>query len=416
MNEKSKIQGKAQSSATKDNLILDYEILPKTHSPMYLMHKYWARKPANIVSHYIKRYCPEKGILLDPFMGSGVSLLEAIFNNRFAIGVDLNPMAHFITYNTGVQANIQKLKKSFDLIKKEIESPQSLFRELYSVRCPFCMENEAIITHLIWLKNEGKKNHKLDEIRLRCQNCGDVFVNHSNSQEIFKLLKKIVLKQEENAINLISKERVEKFNFSFKYSDDQTFMQLRHNLRHHPELIELFTKRNYVFLVFLINIINNLPSEFKNEKELLKFCFTSSLGQASKMVWVINKRNGKTLKKKQVGSWTHHFFWDPSNYFEVNAWYCFQQRFSKLIKGKINSNERNNNSSLKFNLANSFKDLSDKHPVLLWNKSSTQLDLPNNSIDFVFTDPPYGDSIQYGELSTFWNIWLDQNTRDYKRV
>ena len=116
MNEKSKIQGKAQSSATKDNLILDYEILPKTHSPMYLMHKYWARKPANIVSHYIKRYCPEKGILLDPFMGSGVSLLEAIFNNRFAIGVDLNPMAHFITYNTGVQANIQKLKKSFDLI------------------------------------------------------------------------------------------------------------------------------------------------------------------------------------------------------------------------------------------------------------------------------------------------------------
>jgi hypothetical protein len=133
------------------------------------------------------------------------------------------------------------------------------------------------------------------------------------------------------------------------------------------------------------------------------------------MVWVINKRKGKKLKKKQVGSWTHHFFWDPSNFFEVNAWNCFNHRFSKLKKGKIESNERNNKSKLNFKLANSPKDLSRISPVLLWNKSSTQLELPDNFVDFVFTDPPYGDSIQYGELSSFWNVWLDQNMEIYKK-
>ena len=29
---------------------INYAIVAKTHTPMYLMHKYWARKPHNVVS------------------------------------------------------------------------------------------------------------------------------------------------------------------------------------------------------------------------------------------------------------------------------------------------------------------------------------------------------------------------------
>ena len=32
------------------------------------------------------------------------------------------------------------------------------------------------------------------------------------------------------------------------------------------------------------------------------------------------------------------------------------------------------------------------------------------SVDYIFTDPPYGDSIQYFELSTLWNKWLGYTT------
>ncbi len=34
------------------------------------------------------------------------------------------------------------------------------------------------------------------------------------------------------------------------------------------------------------------------------------------------------------------------------------------------------------------------------------LDLPGDSIDYIFTDPPYADAVQYGELNFVWESWL----------
>ena len=55
---------------------INYALVAKTHTPMYLMHKYWARKPHNIVSEYIKRYSKEGDTVLDPFAGSGVTAIN----------------------------------------------------------------------------------------------------------------------------------------------------------------------------------------------------------------------------------------------------------------------------------------------------------------------------------------------------
>jgi len=37
--------------------------------------------------------------------------------------------------------------------------------------------------------------------------------------------------------------------------------------------------------------------------------------------------------------------------------------------------------------------------------SATSLPLPDESIDAVITDPPYGDNVNYAELSDYWTIW-----------
>ncbi len=34
------------------------------------------------------------------------------------------------------------------------------------------------------------------------------------------------------------------------------------------------------------------------------------------------------------------------------------------------------------------------------------MELPDKSVDYVFTDPPYGDSVPYFEQSVIWNSWL----------
>ena len=40
--------------------------------------------------------------------------------------------------------------------------------------------------------------------------------------------------------------------------------------------------------------------------------------------------------------------------------------------------------------------------------SSTRLDLPDDSVDAVVTDPPYFDSVQYSDLAAFFRVWLRQ--------
>ena len=38
--------------------------------------------------------------------------------------------------------------------------------------------------------------------------------------------------------------------------------------------------------------------------------------------------------------------------------------------------------------------------------SATDLTIPSNSIDYVFTDPPFGDNLMYSELNFIWESWL----------
>lgn len=50
--------------------------------------------------------------------------------------------------------------------------------------------------------------------------------------------------------------------------------------------------------------------------------------------------------------------------------------------------------------------------VRVVNASSTQLDLPNRSIDYVFTDPPFGGFIPYAEINQVNEAWLGSVTDD----
>ncbi len=44
-------------------------------------------------------------------------------------------------------------------------------------------------------------------------------------------------------------------------------------------------------------------------------------------------------------------------------------------------------------------------------QSATAMDqIPSDSVDYIFTDPPYGGAVQYGELNFVWESWLGLNT------
>ncbi|MBX5326453.1 MAG: hypothetical protein ACQXXH_00890 [Candidatus Bathyarchaeia archaeon] len=83
------------------------------------------------------------------------------------------------------------------------------------------------------------------------------------------------------------------------------------------------------------------------------------------------------------------------------------------MKGKRESNEL-----IKFyKEAKSFEDLNNDANILISTQSALSLkDAPakisKESVDYVFTDPPYGGSIQYMELSALWASWLKGEKND----
>jgi DNA modification methylase len=69
----------------------------KTKQTTHCFHVYPAMMIPQIARRVIKEYLePEDKVVLDPYCGSGTSLVEANISGRSAIGIDINPLARMI--------------------------------------------------------------------------------------------------------------------------------------------------------------------------------------------------------------------------------------------------------------------------------------------------------------------------------
>lgn len=357
---------------------INYNFHAKTHTPMYLMHKYWARKPANVVSEYIKHYSKEGEIVLDPFAGSGVTAIESIKLGRKAVAIDLDPIASFITRNTAMPVDIKKFEEAFNEIKNKIK--EEIFK-LYTTRCSKC-KKETIAEAIIW------KNNAPIEIRYSC-NCSK------------ETLWKEPDRKDKELLSEIERKRI-----PYWIPQNELIWNSRINVNKGKKVSDLFTRRNLIALSITLNEINKIEDE--KIKEIMRFTFSSATAQASKMVFVIRKRgrtSGKTEESTpEVGSWATRGYWIPEEYFEINAWNCFEERFNKVKRGK----EESNSLIKEYKEAETFGDLKKDFNIMIKTFNTLELNkiIPPNSVDYIFTDPPYGDAVPYLELDYMWNSWL----------
>ncbi len=68
------------------------------------------QKPLEIIERIIKASSPEKGIVLDPFAGSGTSLIACLLNNRKCFAYEINPQ-----YCVLIKNRLKKIKKQNQL-------------------------------------------------------------------------------------------------------------------------------------------------------------------------------------------------------------------------------------------------------------------------------------------------------------
>ena len=142
--------------------------MAQTHPPLYMMHKYWARKPANVVARYIEYYTNPGDVVLDPFVGSGVTIIEAARLGRLGIGIDLNPVACFIARMTLLPVELSELHLGFDRIKAAVKDD---IYSCYQAPCsnPRCGK-QATATHVVW-KNDKFKAEKMFLLKVACPHC-----------------------------------------------------------------------------------------------------------------------------------------------------------------------------------------------------------------------------------------------------
>lgn len=332
----------------------------RNYSRVAKLHKYWSRKPWFVIDQYIQKYSKQNHLVLDPFCGSGIIGLQAVLANRNFIGYDLNPFAVFLAKNSlQINYNAGLFDDEFLIIENKVKER---IISLYKIK------NKYILYTIL-----GKKNNK--------------DYNAVVSDKNFQGKEKVILTEEElnPPINFPSNLKYPDKDFPLKFYKD------RFSYKGVRRVSDMFTKRNLLALALLYNTIIEL--NLKN-RELFMLAFTNTLLHVSK------------LKAENVRPLGVNNFWIPDDFIEENVWWRFVDRVKNIKMAKnVIANKASKNKIIELSKS------------IIYNKSSLKMsEIKTGSVDYLITDPPYGDAIQYSELSYIWNCWLDKEFDIEKEV
>lgn len=312
------------------------------------IHKYWSRKPFHLIESCILRYSKENDLVVDPFCGSGSTGIGSTLNKRRYIGYDLNPIAIFISDCTLSTAYDEKV------FKKEIESLKSeIFDNVMSL---YSLGNDRYLLYSLPGKNTKDYNAVTTDYCF------------ANKDKVW--LQSDLLHPE---VSIPEDLQYPDMPFPKKFYKD------RFSYKGIKMVSDMFSKRNLYALAILFNFIKNSNYQHKN---LLMLAFSNTILHVSK------------LKSENVRPLSVNNYWVPDDNIEENVIWRFLDRVNNIVRAKEQIMKR-------------AKSIKTDELYELRNKSSLELeDIEDNTVDYIITDPPYGETIQYSELSYIWNCWI----------
>lgn len=117
------------------------EIIPKTTYLTHGIHQYTAKIIPHIPRYFLEKYTRKNEIILDPFCGSGTTILEARLLCRNAIGIDINPLAPLISEVKATQVDVRELNFAVSFLRKELRNDAGrTFVQFPNIDYWFCEE------------------------------------------------------------------------------------------------------------------------------------------------------------------------------------------------------------------------------------------------------------------------------------
>jgi len=409
------------------------------NDPIYNAHSYHTKVPHRAIMRYILHYTEPGDLVFDGFCGTGMTGVAAQlcgspdpefklqveqempgvkWGARRAILVDLSPAATFIAYNYNNPVDIGEFEQEAQRIIAEVEAELGWMYETrhvvdgkvqksaggkpvlgkinYTVwsdvfTCPDCGV-EMIFWEVAVDQEAGKVRN-----RFPCPSCG-VVLEKRNLERAWETVfdnalgkaiqmarqvpvlinytvgsKRYEKKPDQWDLDLL--QRIEEMEIPWWFptdrmpEGDESRRNDKYGITH---VHHFYTKRNLAYLSMIHDKIEC------NKLGLLMLWFTSSIIRTSKMY--------KFTLDRKMGNISGTLF-IPSLFTENSA--------RKLLERKIRD-------IAKINWGHGI----DKKYLVSTNSSSDLCGILNNSIDYIFTDPPFGSNLMYSELNFLWEAWL----------
>lgn len=480
------------------------------YRPPYYVHKWWARRTgsvfrgilldlmlppgADVMEAFYQRHDFSDQIVLDPFMGGGTTVGEALRLGCRVVGCDLNPVAWFLVKQAMREVDTPVLIDAYRRVEEEVAEQ---IGAMYATTCTGC-GSPARAQYVAWIKQVPCSGcgsladlHTSQVVMadmatkgaglVDCSGCGHPWWVPSVKEEVAcpECSHRFVPNErrtrgthylcagcgnEEAIVNVVRdapgppSHRVRCLtvwcDFCSKrhqaplaadrqlYERVQADVELRwnHLLIPREEIPpghntnqmrrygyrywwQMFNPRQlaaYDLLFRSIRRVEDVPS-----RELLTLLASTSL-----------ELNSMFCGAKGLGTgairhvFSHHAFIPTKDPLEANVWgvhrssggysTLFKERLLRArawaeapVERRFIGNKAEKVAIPGERLAglavDSFEELSTGSTMLLLNQSSEQLDqVPDGSVDWVVTDPPYADNVMYSELSDYFYVWLRQ--------
>lgn len=429
--EKEKVQLESEGKRKADFEVKEpyaSDVSEGKNNPIYMAHAYHTKCPHPAIMRYILHYTQPGDIVFDGFAGTGMTGVaanlcgskadvdalkekEASVGVRHSICSDLSPIATLIAASYNLKFDAKDFERKANAILDQVEQELGWMYETevngkkakvnYTIwsdvfTCPSCGKEIVLWNESVDLdKNEIRDKFPCPHCGFECskknmekawESTYDTIVG-----DVVKMNKKVPIrvnytigKRSEKNIDAYDNALINSIDYSNSINYPtlklvegfNTSQPIRSNGVEYSH--QFFTKRNFILLnrVYQLAVKNFLPLSW----------ITSTLQNASKMYKFRTDRKGGILNGT---------LFIPSLNIEQNP--------LKLLRAKI----RDFSST----------DYSTRGNGAISQLSATSLKtIIDNSIDYMFVDPPFGANIMYSELSSIWEGWLKVTTNNSKEA
>lgn len=386
------------------------ELRATERQAVYWFHPYHTKVPPDVIRGLIEHYTDKGALILDAFCGSGMTGVAARESGRNAIVADLSPIATFIS---GVNCTSHDWEQAVQTLRQIMDKSKAIWGHLYRTTdsqtnlevnyfvwsdlftCPDCSFVFPFFPHGV--VHHGNKVETRDFFP--CPSCG---------QELNVRRVKRILASGEKARALVwvnagsGSERVNrkptKADLALAaqveaMTPDDWFPTDQINIAGYSaklaqlgdkgitDVSKFLSKRNLIIFADLWSRVAKLPSDANRN-----LCFAT----LTSMFTVISERQGYF----GGGGGMSGNFYMPIVRMEKNVYDTLQRKLSRVVDAE----------RAKSNVAG--------HAFVSTQTATDLAGIPDSSIDYVYTDPPFGANIIYSELNLILEAWLQTTTAD----